>query len=46
MKLQPHENMVLTIARQHVQDGDSDSGPNMLAVLVQTIERLTEGDDQ
>ena len=40
-ELQPYENIVLTIARQHVKDGDADIGPAMLAVLVDTIDRLS-----
>jgi len=41
VELQPYENIVLTIARQHVKDGDADIGPAMLAVLVDTIDRLS-----
>ena len=40
-RLHPVESMVLTIAQKHVMDGDSDIGPNMLAMLVATIERLS-----
>ena len=40
-ELQPYENIVLTIARQHVKDGDADIGVVILAVLVDTIDRLS-----